>query len=73
MSIIETITGIFSTKEDPKKARQTKAAAPKRAAAKSSAAKKTGAAPAMSNHSKDAASKGKSGQPKAPTKKKAAN
>jgi hypothetical protein len=77
MSIIESITGIFSSKKEPKKARERKAApksdAPKRASAGSSAAKKTGAAPAMSAHSKDAASKGKSGQPKAPAKKKAAH
>jgi len=73
MSIIESITGIFSSKKEPKKARERKAApksdAPKRASAGSSAAKKTGAAPAMSAHSKDAASKGKSGQPNAPAKK----
>ncbi|TJV69341.1 MAG: hypothetical protein E5X76_25310 [Mesorhizobium sp.] len=67
MSIIESITGIFSSKEEPRKARQRKAApksdTSKNASAGSSAGKKTDAAPAMSAHSNDTASKGESRRP----------
>jgi hypothetical protein len=73
MSIIDSITGIFSSKEEPKKAAAKKAASRKAQPRKAATAvKKTGAAPAMASHSKDGAANGKSGQPKGPAKKKAA-
>jgi len=75
MSIIDSITGIFSSKEEPKKAPTKKAASSKAQPKKATiAVKKTGAAPAMASHSRDSAAKGKSGHSnsKGSAKKKAA-
>jgi len=81
MSIIDSITGIFTSKKEPKKTPAKRGApakvAPKNAAAEKAApatvAKRTGSAPAMAAHSKDAASRGKSGQSKAASAKKSAH
>lgn len=73
MSIIDSITGIFSSKKEPKKAPAKKADASKAQPKKATTAvKKTGAAPAMAFHSKDSTAKGKSGHSNGPAKKKAA-
>jgi hypothetical protein len=74
MSIIDSITGIFSSKEEPKKAPARKVASRKaKPGGSGTVVKKPGATAAMAAHSKDRGASGKSGKPKTAAKKKAAH